>query len=172
MNRINQLRMIAAGVFCIGVLMGGVGTGIAFADFSGFSYQAVKAPQEEMETETFTYEIAPEDEERIWVRGHLYDQKCMIVEQEDVPENLVEVEVVYNPELCQPYMETQENAEETYLALYLDFYGSDMGRMMKYKDQFLEGLKERELREFQVSYVERVEYHINPVNKGRLCTIN
>ena len=45
------IRMVAAGVFCVGVLMGGLGSGIAFAEFSGFSYQPVETPQEAFKTE-------------------------------------------------------------------------------------------------------------------------
>ena len=46
-----NIRMIMAGIFCAGVLMGGLGTGIAFAEISGFSYQSVETPQENFKTE-------------------------------------------------------------------------------------------------------------------------
>ncbi len=170
MNRRDQLRGIAAGVLCIGVLMGGVGTGIALADFSGFSYRVISVSEEKLKTEIFTYEILPEDEEEIWVNRRLGDQACVIREQEDVPENLVEVKVVYNSELCRPYMQPHKDDEaDTHLFLYMDFYESDIERMMKYKDQFLEGLREQEFREFQERYVELVEYRVNPVNRDKVC---
>ena len=54
MSKRTRLRVIMAGLFCIGVLTGGVGTGIAFADFSGFSYQAVTSPEDSFKTELFT----------------------------------------------------------------------------------------------------------------------
>ncbi len=170
MNRRNQLRGMAAGVFCIGVLLGGVGTGIAFADFSSFSYRAISVSEEELETETFTYEILPKDEGLVRVSRWLCDQPCVIKEQEEVPENLVEVKVVYNPKLCKPHMQARRNeGGETYLSLYMDFYESDIGRIMKYKDQFLEGIREGELREFRENYVEQVEYRVNPVNRDKVC---
>ena len=62
----NWLRGIMAGIFCAGVLTGGVGVGVAFADFSRFTYVPVRAEEEAFQTETFTYAIGPEDGERIW----------------------------------------------------------------------------------------------------------
>jgi len=62
-----NIRMIMAGIFCAGVLMGGLGTGIAFAEISGFSYQSVETPQENFKTESVTYIMPRETDKKIGI---------------------------------------------------------------------------------------------------------
>lgn len=164
-----SLRILMAGVFCIGVLIGGIGTGIAFVDFSGFSYRSVTSPEESFQTELFTFQFAPEENEQIWADRFLGGEPCVIREQEDIPKDTIEIAVVYNSELCAPVM-IAENEEEDNMRIHLHLKRFDNGieYFMKYKDQILEGLKNRELRDYQEEFVKCVEYRVNPENRGRL----
>lgn len=168
MNKKNRLRGIAAGIFCAGVLLGGVGTGIAFTEFSSFAYQEIPVPQEAFKEEIFHDYVYEEDGEKVRLRDYFCGVPCRIKEQEDIPVDSVEVAVVYNAELCEVGVRKEQDGEGgTWLRLYLDTTVSNMGLLMKYKDGFLDGLKNRELRDYEEKYIESVEYRINPESRGR-----
>ncbi|MDO5549972.1 MAG: hypothetical protein Q4F76_02290 [Lachnospiraceae bacterium] len=169
MSKRTRLRVIMAGLFCIGVLTGGVGTGIAFADFSGFSYQAVTSPEDSFKTELFTYQFTPEEIGQIWADRFLGGEPCVIRRLEDIPKDTVEIAVTYNSELCSPVMIAQKDDEgDLRIRLNLECFDNGMEHFMKYKDQILAGLKERELRDYQEEFVKSVEYRVNPENYSRI----
>lgn len=174
MNKKNRLRGIAAGIFCIGILLGGIGTGIALLEFSSFAYEAVPAPEEDFKKETFYYTIMPEEGERIRLRKYFGGAVSQLKEQEDIPVNSVEITVVYNSKLCgiRSEKEKDEESGETWIAIYINHIRSDMELFMKHKDEFLNGLKNRELRDYQEEYVRSVEYRINPADSQRFQIIN
>lgn len=165
----NKLRGIMAGLFCVGVLTGGIGTGVAFADFSGFTYALVQADEEAFQTETFTYAIEPEYEGEIWIRDHLGGERCYLKEDEEIRQGTVEIRVVYDAERCSPMMSPQiDQEDDRILDLYLQVYDSDLGNLMAVKDQFLEGLKNGQWREYQIEYVKSLECHVNPADVDRM----
>ncbi len=167
----NRLRGIMAGLFCVGVLTGGIGTGVAFADFSRFTYALVQADEGAFQTETFTYKIEQEDGERIWIRDYLGGERCYVKADGQISQGTVEIRVVYDAGRCSPVMTPRKDQEdERILDLYLEVYDSDLGNFMAVKDQFLEGLKDGQWREYQSEYVKSVECHVNPadVDKMRL----
>lgn len=165
----NKLRGIMAGLFCVGVLTGGIGTGVAFADFSGFTYALVQADEEAFQTETFTYAIEPEYEGEIWVQDHLGGERCYLKEDEEIRQGTVEIRVVYDAERCSPMMSPQiDQEDDRILDLYLQVYDSDLGNLMAVKDQFLEGLKNGQWREYQIEYVKSLECHVNPADVDRM----
>ncbi len=169
----NQLRGIAAGIFCLGVLLGGIGTGIALLEFSDFTYQSVPAPEEDYVKETFDYRIMPEEGEMIRLRNYFGGTICRMKEQEDIPVNSVEIAVVYNSKLCEVATEKGKDNEngEIWINLYLSHVSSEMEMFMRHKDEFLNGLKNRELRDYQEEYVRSVEYRINPADSERFRII-
>ena len=165
----NWLRGIMAGIFCAGVLTGGGGVGVAFADFSRFTYVPVRADEEAFQTETFTYAIGPEDGERIWIRDFLGGKRCYLKEDEEICQGTVEIRVVYDAERCRPMMTPRMDQEDDrILDLYLESYNNDLEDLMAVKDQFLEGLKDGQWREFQIEYVRSVECHVNPADLDRM----
>lgn len=169
MKKRNVIRSIAAGIFCVGVLLGGIGTGMVISDFSAFTYYQLKAPDEEFETEIFTYQIQPNESGEVWVRRLFGEGTCTLSEKNEIPEKTVQVKVVYNSQLCTPNISEEWNGdEESWLKLYLNYHGSTLGNYMKYKEQFLEGLKRRELWEYQEEYVRSVEVLINPADREQI----
>ena len=168
MNRKNRLRGIAAAVFCAGVFLGGIRSGIVFADVSGFSYQEIPPCQEAFATETFICSVYPEDGDKIWLTGDFAGSECVLKEQEDVPENTVEIEVEYNSQLCGIKIRKREYGEdETWIYLQVNPAGSDLGRVMRHKDEFVDGLKNHKFLEYKEEYIKRVEYRINPGDRDK-----
>lgn len=162
-----KIRMIMAGIFCAGVLMGGLGTGIAFAEFSSFAYQPVATPQEAFQTETFIYRLPEEEDKKIRIERYFGGAACKMESREDVPKGQAEIAVTYNVQGCSvefaDYLDDEDNIR---LRFYLDC-GGDFENFMKVKDYFLEGLRNREIRDYQIEYVKNVEVHVNPEDEER-----
>ena len=159
--------MIMAGVFCAGVLMGGLGTGIAFAEISGFSYQPVETPQENFKTESVTYIMPRETDKKIGIDRFYGGAFCKLECQEDIPRGQAEISITYNENACSIALIDDVNDEENVrLRFYLDC-GSDFEVFMKVKDDFLEGLRRKEIRDYQMEYIKRVEVRVNPEDEER-----
>lgn len=163
-----KIRMIMAGIFCLGVLIGGLGTGIAFAEISDFAYCSVKTPQDAFRTKEFTCPIPTEEGEKLWVRRYFAGAMVKLTEKETTPEGKIEVAIAYNTENCSvDYTQYLDAEEEKHLQFYLDT-GSDFEHFMKYKDDFLEGLRKKELRDYQIEYVQSVEICVNPKDREKI----
>lgn len=161
-----KIRIAMAGIFCAGVLMGGIGTGITFAEFSSFAYQPVTVPEEAFQTKVFTYQM--EEDETIWIRRYIGGKLCTIEKGEDVPEGIVEIHIVYNEQTCSLEMtDYLDNENMPHLYIYLDS-GGDVEHFMRYKDAFLEGLRQKVLRDYQMEYVRDVEIRVNPKDRERV----
>lgn len=162
-----KIRMIMAGVFCVGVLMGGLGTGIAFAELSNFAYQPVVTPQEAYRTETFIYSLPEEKDKTIGIGRYFGGTICKMESRGDVAAGQAEIYITYNAQECSVEFTDYLDAEDhVRLRFYLDC-GGDFEHFMKVKDGFLEGLRNRELRDYQTDYVKSVEVRVNPEDEGR-----
>lgn len=161
------IRMITAGVFCVGVLMGGVGSGIAFAEFSGFSYQSVETPQEAFKTEKFTYRMPEEIEKKIGIDRFYGGSFCKLESRENIPKGQAEIYITYNTQACSvEFRDVMDNEDNVQLRFYLDC-GGDFENFMKVKDDFLEGLRKKEVHDYQIDYVKSMEVRVNPEDEGR-----
>ena len=59
-----------------------------------------------------------------------------------------------------------DDEENVRLRFYLDCE-SDFEAFMKVKDDFLEGLRRKEIRDYQMEYIKRVEVRVNPEDEER-----
>lgn len=169
MENRKKLRMIMAGIFCIGVLMGGIGTGIAFSEFSSFAYQPIYASEEAFKTEEFTYFIKPEDSEKIWIDRYYGESRYKIEENESLSEETIKMSVAYNSDLCEPdFIAYTDDDEESRLRIHINYIGNDLSNFMKYKDIILEGIRNRELRDYQEDYIKEISIQVNPAIRSRL----
>lgn len=95
----SRVIMIAAGVFCAGVLLGGIGTGVAIAEYTNLEYSGQHILGEEnMKTENLDVTVTPKDGHKLLVRQNYYRGNG---EQYDdsIPMNTVRYVVRYNTEL-------------------------------------------------------------------------
>lgn len=115
-----KIHGVLLGMFAGGVLLGGIGTGIAFGEYSGMEYGGtVLIGEENLVTEELDYAFTPEE----GVRVHLgycpwgdARKRTLVVEDLSVPEGIVRYEVTYNsrelkPELITWEMENEEEEE-------------------------------------------------------------
>lgn len=160
------IRMVAAGVFCVGVLMGGLGSGIAFAEFSGFSYQPVETPQEAFKTEKFIYHMPEEIDKKIGIERFYGGSFCKLESHENILKGQAEIYITYNTQICSVEFRDYEDEDNVWLQFYLDC-GGDFENFMRVKDDFLEGLRKKELHDYQIDYVKSMEVRVNPEDEGR-----
>ena len=113
-----KIHIILLGMFGAGVLLGGIGTGIAFGEYSNFEYGGtVLLGEEHLVTKSLDYIFSPETGERLCLNYCPWgdEQKdTLIVEDELMPEGVVRYEVTYNSEELFPRLISweAENTEE------------------------------------------------------------
>lgn len=158
------------GIFAAGVLLGGVGTGVAMVEYSGLSYGGRQIlGVENLVTENLDFSLE-QGEKKLRLASTYWLEECNAVVQEDdsVPEGIVRYEVSYNPETVNVslrYEEYQEN-EECQGILY--FSGSSrisrndgFAFMMEQKDEILSDLKQKRISSYSIAQVTDVVIKVN-----------
>lgn len=205
-----KLQKVLSGLFLFGVLIAGVGTGIAIVEYTSLKYAGERViGAETLKTENLDFTFEPGEEKLIleydrWPYGN---ERILIEDDESLPIGLVRYEVTYNEDAIQPVLrfeeylkeeeqesETEESAEEitqtdqelsltenlpeyeetgvqtsqkaaAYMGeLYLSasYCGSDFARFMQYKDEILNGLKQKQIFSYEQLFVTDVKIKINP----------
>ncbi len=111
-----KLRGVMAGVFLGGVLLGGIGTGIAMVEYSTLYYGGEHLIGEEyLVTKNLDFEF-PQDGKILVVRNVYYNYsvyKDITVETDDsVPVGMVRYEITYNEKNVTPELVFQEYEDE------------------------------------------------------------
>lgn len=109
-----RIQKIFIGIFLGGVLLGGIGTGIAFVEYSSIAYAGErKIGAESLVTDNFDFSFEPE-KGGILVAGRRYeDGKPLAVEEDEaVPEGVIRYQVTYNPKTVTPVLDFTENAAD------------------------------------------------------------
>lgn len=101
-----KLHIALLSVFGIGVLLGGIGTGVAIGEYSSLEYKGlVTLGEENLVTKEFYYDFSTEEEESVLLSYcHWGDERkdTLLVEDESVPIGTVRYFVTYNEEMVRP----------------------------------------------------------------------
>lgn len=176
-----KMQKILLGVFFGGVLLGGIGTGVALVEYSSLAYGGEKIIGEEgLVTREIDYAFVPEEERVSIVSGYWADG----VEADDtVPEGIIRYEITYNENTVEPtvcsweageaeqeaWEDEKEDAEnnstlkmrQICLELQIRYIQSDFALFMECKDEILAELKQKKLFDYQVSYVKEARIKAN-----------
>lgn len=102
----------AVAVFCAGVLLGGIGTGVAIAEYTSLEYTGEHIlGEEKMKTENLDVTVVPKEGKKIRiyrnyrVNGVRYG--------EDIPMDTIRYTVTYNPDMVSFWTNYEEYEEET-----------------------------------------------------------
>lgn len=109
-----NMQKILIGIFLSGVLLGGIGTGIAVGEFSSLSYGGRKRIGEEnLVTREMDFSL-PMDGRTVILGYHGYRDgwKGSLVEDSSVPAGIVRFEITYNEEVIEPSLDYIEYEEE------------------------------------------------------------
>lgn len=187
-----KLHIALLCVFSAGVLLGGIGTGIALGEFSDLTYQGeVLLGEENVVTKEFYYDFSSEDGEQVFLSYcHWGDQSrdSLLVEDQSVPVGTVCYSVTYNEEMVRPKLiyweqeqeddgwtivqdaddEDQTEAEgkvkkrRVMLELRNIWIGNEFDVMMQNKDHILEDLKQNKIGSYEIAGITDVEIRVNP----------
>ncbi len=111
-------QKILLGVFLTGILLGGVGTGVAIGEYSSMAYLGERIIGEDMTvTEQFDFSFDPEQGDvrliRLWY-GYYGQKRPELVEDVSVPENVIRYELSYNPDTVEPELVFREYEDEPF----------------------------------------------------------
>lgn len=161
----SKFQKIMLGAFCGGVLLCGLGAGIAFTEFSALSYGGEKLlGGAEMVTEEIDAQFTPGENKYYVYSGYSEDVVYSeLLTDESVPENTVRFEVVYNAARVEPEAFVNPECDEIVLHWYWDRM-DDVEYMMQAKDEILADLKNGEISSYNVEIVKEVRVLVNPAN--------
>lgn len=113
--------LILAGCFFGGILLCGLGAGIQFMEFSGFTY-AGDREQGKIVEETLTY-YTEEDADFYYICAYSNNQgKRNIISDDSLPEDRIEIDVKYNDDYEKPFLSSYVYDIEPENNLYEDEY--------------------------------------------------
>ena len=111
-----RIQKILLGTFLAGVLISGIGTGAAIAEYSSFTYLGERVlGQEKMTTTSLDYTFSPEKGAiQIFPIQYSYygGDVLEILEDPAVPEGTVRFEITCNPDLAEPFLHFTEFEQE------------------------------------------------------------
>ncbi len=169
-----RIHVILLSIFAAGVLLSGIGTGIAFGEYAGMEYGgSVVLGEEDMVEGEFIYEYEPVEGKKL-VLNPYYGAGVMedvaLVEDETIPMGQICYKVIYNSRQVSPrlsYWEAVGEGEKEqdisgYVEMHSRFTGNEFELFMENKDRILKDMKEKKLSSYNTYYVKSVKIHINP----------
>ncbi len=112
--------------FFVGILVCGLGVGIAFAEFSGLTY-AGEEEIGEMVQETLVYEIATEAEHYNVYTNFYIEPGQKIISDNSIPKDQIEIDVTYNGETDEPFLYDHYYYQPEYTYVQqIDEYGNEV----------------------------------------------
>lgn len=183
-----NIQKVLIGIFLTGVLLTGVGTGMALGEFSSLSYGGKKIiGEEDLVTKEMDFEIPMDDKTVILAyQGYRERWKGSLIEDTSVPEGTIRFQVTYNEKVVEPYLHYREYEEEEMtekeqeemsdtkaediiigeLYLTYDYKGNEFELFMENKNKILEDLKQKSLSSYEIPHIIEVTVRVNPGTKS------
>jgi len=165
----NKLKMILLGIFCVGVLITGMGIGIAVIEYTQLEYTGVHVIGGEDTTEAkyeFKVELLEGEE------FHIRNQREMveIIYDEAVPENQVRCSILYNSNLVKVLagidVPEKGNTGNTWLYFSERYIADDFDLLMQNKDSIIADLKEGKIGSYETAdTIKEITVRVNPKMK-------
>ena len=164
-------KKILLGVFLAGILLMGIGAGVAFGEYSAFTYGGeVVLGTENTEVETMECVIAMK-EEKIIIANYT-SKDVNLVEDKTLKDGQVRVEVIANPKYISSYMYFEKYDKKDGDTQYISGYDGEIqihtGRkigdfelFMELKDDILHNLKNSVIKNYYLEAVKSVTVKAN-----------
>lgn len=173
-----SFRKIMALLFVAGVILTGIGTGVAFGEYSDFTYGGKAALYPELETTKVISETLPdqkEQEEILYSEYHYPSCKTQVEADETMAADAIDFVFSYNSAFVEPYVDTEtilnhKDEEKQVFFLEHDYDGakSDFEMAMDAKDVILDGLKAHTVVEVKPDYEFTLTIRVAPENVERV----
>lgn len=170
-----RFRLIMLGLLCGGLLLLGIGTGVCFAEYSGFTYAGVRLPENAW-TEEQSITVPLEDPQKpIRISSYVSPlhsglQDAVILTSDQVEPNTVRFDVTYETVGSTPvfWLDTYEEADVPDWILMSWSASSDLAVLLACKDQVLEDLRSRQLGDYISYHLLEVTITVNPGDADRV----
>lgn len=174
-----KITMITLVVFCTGVLLGGIGTGVAIGEYTSLEYTGEHIlGGENLKQENMEITVVPVEGKKIYIQDE-YPWMNLVYDS-SVPEHVIRYSVTYNPNLVNlklRYEENnersywdgdsdgEENREQGYVWLRHFYNGHEFDQFMKNKDNILKDLKQGKIGSYRLIEIEEIVVSVNPQMK-------
>ncbi len=106
-----KLHKVLIGIFAAGVFLGGIGTGVAFGEYSTLEYGGkLLLGEENLVTRDLDYSFEPSQDQTIVIEEYWGGRE--IIEDSSVPKGIIRYRVTYNEETIRPELVTWDFAEQ------------------------------------------------------------
>lgn len=161
-----RIKKIAAAVFIAGLLIVGIGCGMAFVEYSSFEYGGEYIIGEKyMTTEVFEVKVDTVEGKKVFDTSR-YQNGYQVTYDSNIPENSIVYEVSYNSRLFEPeiFYEQYEEDEFSGAIQFLSNRKASGESMfwIEAKDAILADLKEKKIGTYEIGTIERVKVCMNP----------
>ena len=170
-----KIQKAALGVLAGGVLLAGIGTGVALVEYSTLNYGGHKIIGENhLVTNTFTYKLKQSQEEVVLLEGFDYNASRVteFIEDETIAKDEILYEVTYNENRVRPYIWSGEGAETIRIGLGMEYFRNEFADFMEVKDLVLSELKQHKVSTYETTYVTNVAVKANPETMARIEKVN
>ncbi|MCI8270223.1 MAG: hypothetical protein HFG55_11280 [Lachnospiraceae bacterium] len=107
-----KIQKILSVIFLGGILLGGIGTGVALVEYSSLAYAGERLLGEEnLVTREMDYTFIPGEEEVTIVDSYWEEEDCMIEADKEVPEGTIRYIITYNEKAVKPGLNFWEDEE-------------------------------------------------------------
>lgn len=177
-----RIYKIIGGILVAGTLVAGIGSGVAFAEYSTFEYGGESLLEgSERFTKTLKYKVpatgtvTEDKEEAEEKKDTVAEEKpvlCVgvpylytVVEDTSVPKDTVRFEVSYltdDKNIEPQIIENGSEGNEWYIFVECNYQSNDFRDMIRAKDAVLSDLKNHKISDYQMNKVEMIEISVNP----------
>lgn len=170
-----RFRLIMLGLLCGGLLLLGIGAGVSFAEYSGFTYVGQRLPEGAW-TEEQSITVALEDPQKpVRISSYVSQlhsglRDAAILTSDQVEPNTVRFDVTYETIGATPvfWLDPYEEADMPDWIHMAWSNSSDLSVLLACKDQVLEDLRNRQLGEYISFRLLDVTITVNPADAGRV----
>lgn len=171
--------------FMVGLLLMGLGTGVAFAEFSTFQYGGEKNVMPEMVSKNLSIKI-DETKDNIYFYSYWGYKDISIVSDISVPNDEIAIDIKCSPYITPAirinndfenddylteynayegvYKSTQVTENDIVYNIYYDYYNdyNGMSEVVQAKNEVLESLKNRKVYSYNSDNIESITIRVSP----------
>lgn len=174
-----SLRKVLIILFCVGILFCGIGTGIAFKEYSSFEYLGQKnIGGNKTDTVILTEDLdKKEGNQRLSVIGVKVEKGNITLEtSKKIPKDKIQFVVEYNASNVKD-IHVNENRYDEYGCYenepsWKEYYissvvkdNNEIDQILRHKDEVLENIKQKQFYEYNYERIRSIKVVVHPSNK-------
>lgn len=173
MRNKKTFRLTMLGVLCGGLLLVGVGAGVAFAEYSTFTYAGQRLPEQaQFQSQSFTAKVDPEAE---WIviggYGSGLDRLCetaRVETSEALEPGTVRLDIQYRSAGLKLHASWDKEPLGDSIRLYWDGGGSGLDLLLACKNQLLADIRDHQIGDYATVQLTDAVITLHPADTEKL----